>query len=343
MIVKEIKNKNEWESFLFAQMNTLFVQSWNYGEFYKSMGEEFWVFGIYNENGVIIGGSLVVSTHAKRGNFLYLPYGPILPDKESEKALNVLVNFIQTFAKEKRGYDFIKASPFINDTEENKKIFKRNKFNNAPLHILAETTWLLDLSKTEEELLEGMNKNHRNLIRRCIREGVKIEKSKSLESMNNFLHIYDTTAQRHKFHKFSDNYIAKEFEAFAQYNQSLLLSARMPNDTTVDSAAIIMYYGNTAAYRHGASLNTDKKLPASYLIQWEAIKEAKARGMKWYNFWGIAPERASKNHPFWGITHFKKGFGGIQKNLLHCQDLPLTGKYYLNWFVETIRKIKRGF
>lgn len=342
MIVKEIKNKNEWESFLLTQMNTLFVQSFSYGEFYKSMGEDAWIFGIYDENEAIVGGSLVVSTHAKRGNFLYLPYGPILPEKESENALSILVNFIQAFAKEKRGYDFIKASPFMNDTEENKQIFKRNKFNNAPLHVLAETTWLLDLSKTEDELLEGMNKNHRNLIRRCMRDGVKIEKSKSPEAMKDFLHIYDTTAQRHKFHKFSDKYVTKEFEAFAQNDQALILSAKLP-DGTHDSSAIIMYYGNTAAYRHGASLNTNSKLPTSYLIQWEAIKEAKARGMKWYNFWGIAPENAPKTHPFFGITHFKKGFGGIQKDLLHCQDLPLSGKYYFNWIIETIRKIKRGF
>lgn len=342
MLVKEIKNKIEWENFLLKQTNTLFVQSWSYGEFYQATGEEFWVFGIYNETDEIIGGSLVVSVHAKRGNFLYLPYGPILPKEKTEEAINALTNFIQTFAKEKRGFDFIKASPFMDDTAENKTMFKKSKFNDAPLHILAETTWLLDLSKTEDELLQEMNKNHRNLIRRCMRDGVKIEKNKNPESLKNFLQIYDTTAQRHKFHKFSDTYVTKEFEAFARNDQALILSATLP-DGTLDSSAIIMYYGNMAAYRHGASLNTDKKLPTSYLIQWEAIKEAKARGMKWYNFWGIAPDNAPKTHPFFGITHFKKGFGGAQKDLLHCQDLPLTGKYYFNWLVETIRKIKRGF
>ena len=72
-------------------------------------------------------------------------------------------------------------------------------------------------------------------------------------------------------------------------------------------------------------------------------KEAKKRGMKWYNFWGIAPDDAPASHPFKGITHFKKGFGGEEKQLLHCQDMPLSWKYWINWFIETVRSKKRGF
>jgi len=62
-----------------------------------------------------------------------------------------------------------------------------------------------------------------------------------------------------------------------------------------------------------------------------------------YNFWGIAPDGSSPKHPFAGITHFKKGFGGKQIDLLRCQDLPLAPKYYINWGVETLRRLKRGF
>ena len=65
--------------------------------------------------------------------------------------------------------------------------------------------------------------------------------------------------------------------------------------------------------------------------------------MRWYNFWGVEPKDASASHPFSGIGHFKRGFGGFQEDLLHCQDLPITKKYWVNWIVETIRKRKRGF
>lgn len=339
MLFKEITNFQEWEDFVLKQDYVLFVQSYHYAEFYRSLGEKSWIFGIY-EGDVLVGGSLVVSTHAKRGNFLYLPYGPIL-DFQLAGRLQQFVEFLKNFAKENK-YDFIRISPFIDDTAINKKIFASLGFRDSPMHIIAETTCLLNLELDEAELLNNMQKNHRNLIRRCEKEGVIIKKFNTPEAVKEFNKLHDITARRHNFHRFSNEYVTKEFFAFISTDESLIWHAYL-RDKTLDSSAVIMYYGNMAAYRHGASLNTYHKIPTSYLLQWEAIKEAKKRGLKWYNFWGIAPEEASSSHPFKGITHFKKGFGGKQKDLLHCQDLPITKKYWLNWGIETLRRIKRGF
>lgn len=340
MEIKQITNKKEWEEFVLNQLYTLFVQSSHYGEFYEATGEKAWIFGIYNDE-KLVGGSLVVSVHAKRGDFLYLPYGPILPSDKKSEALEQFTDFLKQFAQ-KNKYDFIRVSPFLNDEKENRGVFKAAGFRPAPMHILAETTWILDLTPAYHDLLMNMNKNHRNLVHRCEREDVRVEKFTYASALDDFNKLHELTAQRHKFHRFSDDYVNKEFSAFALHDQALVLHAYLP-DGSLDSSAVIMYYGNMAAYRHGASVNFDKKTPTSYLLQWEAIKEAKKRGCKWYNFWGIAPDNALNNHPFRGITHFKKGFGGAQKDLLHCQDMPISKKYWLNWLVETIRKEKRGF
>ncbi|OGH58962.1 MAG: hypothetical protein A2725_04425 [Candidatus Magasanikbacteria bacterium RIFCSPHIGHO2_01_FULL_33_34] len=340
MQIAEIKNQNEWEEFNKKQAYTLFVQSLNYGEFYKRLGEKPYIIGIY-ENDSLVGGALILSVHAKRGNFLYIPYGPILPEKNKAEALKLFTKFIFDFAKSKKEFSFVRVSPFLEENTENRGLFKSLGYKSAPMHILAERTWLLDITPDEETLLSGMNKNHRNLIRRCMRENVKIIKNNDPKKLNTFLSIYTKTAQRHNFFKFSDQYITNEFSSFSEKNEALLFDAYLP-DSSLDSSAIIMYYGSMAAYRHGASLNINKKLPTSYLLQWEAICEAKKRGIKYYNFWGIAPENSPK-HPFHGITHFKKGFGGYSRELMHCHDLPITNKYYINWFVESIRRIKRGF
>jgi len=339
MQIREVTDKQEWEEFVLKQDYTLFVQSSHYGNFYEKQGEKSWLFGIYDNN-VLVGGSLVVSTHAKRGSFLYLPYGPILDFHDQEKLIE-FTNFLKNFAKENK-YEFIRVSPFIDDSPENRGVFKKAGYRNAPMHILAETTWLLDLSLSENDLLKGMKKNHRNLIRRCKREKVQVKKFTNNQGLEEFNRLHEVTSKRHKFHRFSDQYVSNEFNSFVPHEQSLILHAYL-SDKTLDSSAVVMYYGNMAAYRHGASLNAYKKIPTSYLLQWEAIKEAKSRGMKWYNFWGIAPEDAPKNHPFKGITHFKKGFGGEQKDLLHCQDLPVSFIYWFNWGIETLRRIKRGF
>lgn len=339
--VREILNPKEWEKFLLeTQKYTVFVQSPQYGEFYSLQKEESHIYGVYNEH-TLIGGSLVVTTHAKRGDFFYLPYGPIQIDGKEEVVLTTLVNFLKKEAK-KQGMAFIRISPFWDDTKETKDIFKNVGSKEAPMHVLAETTWILDITPDENILLANMNKNHRNLIRRCQKEGVRIEISYDKADLAEFNKMLDITSKRHNFFRFSKQYVENEFSAYAPRHESAVFRAYLA-DGRLDSSAVIFFYGNMAAYRHGASLGLDNKVPTSYLLQWHALQEAKKRGILWYNFWGIAPDGADKKHPFFGITHFKKGFGGFKKDLLHCQDIPVSRWYWINWIIETGRRIKRGF
>ncbi|PIY93621.1 MAG: hypothetical protein COY69_00690 [Candidatus Magasanikbacteria bacterium CG_4_10_14_0_8_um_filter_32_14] len=338
--VKEIQNKEEWEQFLSQQKFVLMTQSYKYGEFYESINEKQWLIGIY-ESDKLIAGSLILSVHAKRGNFLFAPYGPVI-SKDYENILKLFINFLEEKAK-KEYYNFIRVSPFIDDTEETRNTYKNIGFRKSPTHVLAETTWLLDLEKSEEEILVNMNKNHRNLINRCLREKVKIVFSNDKKALEEFNVLHDYTAKKHNFTRFSNFYVEKEFVAFQKDDEVSVLKAYLSNNPKLDSSAVVYFYGNSAAYRHGASLNQDKKIPTSYLLQWKAIQEAKNRGMKYYNFWGIAPNDAPISHPFKGITHFKKGFGGFQKNLLPCQDFVISPKYWITWVIETIRNKKRGF
>ncbi|MBT3419439.1 peptidoglycan bridge formation glycyltransferase FemA/FemB family protein [Candidatus Peregrinibacteria bacterium] len=337
--IKHIENKKEWEAFVKKQTFPVFVQSYHYGEFYEAIGEKSFILGVYKED-TLVGGSLVVSVHAKRGDFLYLPYGPII-DYQNKEITEHFFSHIKKIAK-KEGYDFIRVSPLIDDTKEHRDILKRYGCKKAPMHVLAETSWLLDTTPDEDVLLQSMKKNHRNLIRRCIREKVQIEASTDDNMLDALGKTLDEAAKRHNFSRFPQEYIVKEFNEFKKEDQAVVYKATLPNGE-VDAVAIAFFYGNMAVYRHSGSFNKDKRLPTSYLIQWEIIKEAKKRGIKWYNFWGIAPEGAKKTHPFFGFTHFKKGFGGEKKDIMHCHDIPITKKYWLNWIVETIRRKKRGF
>ncbi|MFH1286869.1 MAG: peptidoglycan bridge formation glycyltransferase FemA/FemB family protein [Candidatus Magasanikbacteria bacterium] len=347
MYVKEIEHKGEWKEFVLHQSNTLFVQSPSYGDFYNQMKEGSWIFGLYNENNELIAGFLVLSTHARRGNFLYVPYGPVFDDslmhgkKDFESAFSTLVDFLKRFAKDNK-YHFIRMSPFLEDTAETRGAFLKAGFRDAPIHTLAEVTWILDLEKDQDSLLSAMNKNHRNLIRRCSREGVRVEMHTDDEALARLNGMHTVVAKRHNFQRFSAKYISDEFHAFVQEGEVVIFEAYLP-DGRLDSSAIVMFFGSMANYRHSASLGLDKRLPTSYAVQWEVIKESMKRPMSKYNLWGIAPSGAPKDHPFHGITHFKKGFGGNQKNLVPCQDLPLSKFYWLTWGIETLRRIKRGF
>jgi len=337
--IQEITDKKAWDDFVQTQKYSPFVQSYKYGEFYAALDEKYFILGVYRGD-TLVGGSLVLTTHARRGNFFYLPYGPILAYDDTDM-VTAFFDALRKKAKDEH-MDFIRVSPFLSDTEEGRGALEKQGFRPAPMHVLAENSWLLDLSQTEEELLAHMKKNHRNLIRRCERDGVEVTMTQNEETLNILHDMLDETEKRHNFTRFSRTYINQEFNQFASDHQAEIFLGTLPNGDN-DAAAIIMFYGNMAVYRHSASRNIDKKLPTSYLIQWRVIQEAKRRGMRWYNFWGVEPKDSDKNHPFAGIGHFKRGFGGFQEDLLHCHDLPITKKYWLNWIVETIRKRKRGF
>lgn len=334
-----------WDAFIQEQPHTLFVQSPQYRKFYESMGEGSWIWGVKNETGKLVAGSLIVSVHARRGNFLYLPYGPVIDPGEGVNSLQEILSLffseLKKFART-NNYHFIRVSPFISNEETVRIKFQKIGFRPAPMHILAEHTWLLNVQPSEDELLRGMEKNHRNLIRRCEKEGVRVTVDTSDEALDDFNRLLDVTTKRHNFHRFSRDYIEKEFKAFAPLGQAKVFRAYLA-DGTLDAAAIFMFYGTMSAYRHGASLLTDKRVPTSYAMQWQAILEAKRLGCVWHNFWGIAPEGAGLSHPFYGITHFKKGFGGQGIELVPALDVPVSLFYWFNWLVEKFRSIRRGF
>jgi len=335
--IKPINSRAEWEEFLSKQDPQIYVQSWDYGEFNKLQGDDFLVLGAYQDN-KLIGGSLFIEIHAKRGNFLYAPYCPIL-DYENHELLKDFFTAAKSIAK-KRKVSFIRISPFIDDSPELRSRLKKLGFKKAPMHMIAERTWILPLDKEPELLMKDMKQNHRNLTRRSDREGVEIIRSTNPEDLKTVHELLEATAKRHNFVPFSLKYLEDEFNTFATHNAAQIYIAKHEDD--VLAAAIVYFYGDTAVYKHGASNMLKPKVPASYGVQWAAIQDAYERGLKYYNFWGIAPE-GDKKHPFYGITHFKKGFGGHDRNLLPAHDLPVNWKYIVNYVIETIRRVKRGF
>jgi len=202
-----------------------------------------------------------------------------------------------------------------------------------------ELTWELDISLSEEDILKGMRKTTRYLIKQAEKnKDIEITKGTSDEMLNDFEKLYLETAERQSFTPFSNDYLKKEVDAFKNDNQILIFSGKYKGE--VVSSAIIVYYSGIGFYHQGASSLKYPKVPVSYLLQWEAIKEAKDRGCRLYNFWGVVPE-GIKNHPWAGLSLFKKGFGGFEKEYVKTQDYVLSNKYWLTYIIEQIRRRKR--
>ncbi len=331
MIIREITDKKVWEGFLLTQKEKTFLNSWNWGEFQLKQGEKIWRLGVY-ESEKLINVFLVIKIKARRGTFLFVPHGNII-------GIEVLIKKLKEIAKEEKAI-FIKFAPICERTIENIKIFRDLGFREAPIHIHPDLTWELDISIPEDQLLANMRKTTRYLINQGLKnEEIEIIKSKDIKDLKEFDKIYTETAIRHHFTPFSENYLEKQFSCFAPDDQIVIYLGKHKGE--IISSAVMVYWQGTGFYHHGASYShNSNKVPVSYLTQWEAIKEAKARGCVNYNFWGIAPNE-DKNHPWAGLTLFKKGFGGYRKEYVKTQDLPLSWIYVFTNLIEKARKAKR--
>ncbi|MBI4008669.1 peptidoglycan bridge formation glycyltransferase FemA/FemB family protein, partial [Candidatus Roizmanbacteria bacterium] len=254
----------------------------------------------------------------------------------NKSIITKLLNYLTTLAME-LNCSFIRIAPILENTSKNQKIFSDLGFKKAPIYMHAERVWILPLNKSEDQLLSEMRKTTRYLIRKAERDGVAIEKRTNEKAVKNFYQIYLETAKRENFVAFSKEFIRQEFESFNKTRNAVFFEA--VHLKGVLASALIIFTKSTAFYHQGASIHS--KIPATYLLQWEAIKEAKKRGCKFYNFWGTLQEgRTPKSWS--GLTLFKQGFGGYQVDYLPTQDLILSPKYYLTYFYEKFLAWRRG-
>jgi len=344
MIIKEINNKEIWENFLLGCEEKTFLDSWDWGDFQKMQGEKIWRWGIYNDS-EIVAVVLAIKIKARRGTFLFVPHGPniIFNFKflifNYKELLNILLEKLKELAKSEKA-NFIRIAPICERSEENVKIFKELGFRDAPIHMHPEVTWELDITPSEDELLARMRKTTRYLIRQGQKnKDIEIIRSRDIKDLKKFNEIYRATARRHNFREFPLKYLENQFSSFSDDDEILIFFGKYKEK--IVSTAIFVFWQGRAFYHHSGSLSEFSKIPVSYLLQWEAIKEAKNRGCKLYNFWGVV-DGDIKNHPWAGLSLFKMGFGGERKEYVKTQDLALSKRYWFTYIFEKIRKIKRG-
>lgn len=331
--VKNIEDKKIWENFLAKHPESNFLQSWGWGEFHQALGKKIYRSGFY-QNDKLSAVMLSIVESAKRGRYLTVPGGPILNWK-SEHLINEFIEEIKRIAKEEL-CAFIRVRPQLESNNFSQELFKKLGFISAPMHLHAELTSQLNITPSEEELLSKMRKATRYEIKKANSLGIIIETKSDLKTIKKFNDLQLQTAKRQKFVPFPFKFLSEQFKVFLENNQAILYSAKLGNKLLAQ--AFIIFYGQEAAYHYGASTEEGRKFPGAYLIQWEAIKEAKKRGLKRYNFWGVAGED-QKDHRFYGLSIFKRGFGGADFEYLHAQDLVINRpRYFINTIIEKLRK-----
>lgn len=333
--VENITDKDLWGKFVISKNPKSFLQSWAWGETNEKEGAKIFRLS-FKRNGKLVGVSLIIKEDAKRGPHFIIPGGPIL-DWDDRKLVNYFISTLKDLAKKEKVW-FIRIRPELLDTLENRELFKKLSAVYAPMHLHAENTWILDITPSEEILLAGMRKSTRYLIKKSLTQNLSLEITNDSKSAEILFRLQKETIKRHNFVGFSKSLFEKEIEAFAKDKNGSVFICKMGKIPL--ACSIIIFYGDTAYYHFSASTMKYPKVQASYFLQWKIIKEAKKRGVKYYNFWGIAPEK-SHNHRFAGVTLFKTGFGGERIDWLHAHDFPISPLYWVTYIFETFRRIFR--
>lgn len=252
----DAKDRQVWDDFVTSHPEANFLQSWDFYEFYRSRGNEV-VRRIVveedakpaetkknrknnqsgmekdhtcveeNQNGRIIGAYAGVVEKAKRGHYLAVAGGPILDWQNRE----LVERIFQDMRDQGRAHQcaFVRVRPQLakNSGELLLKELAADKtlglrIQPAPMYLSVEFAGVLDLDKDEEEILKGMRQRLRRALRKGEKNGIEVETSTDPADIREFYQIQMQTAGRHGFVAFSEDFLTKQFAAFAKNGEAVL-------------------------------------------------------------------------------------------------------------------------
>lgn len=331
--IRDMTEESLWNSFVESHPEANFLHSWQWGEFHLSRGKTVVRRGVFSDNSLIGVYEGVVET-AKRGTHLAIAGGPIV-DWKNEDAVLALRDDMKQQATN-HGCVCIRVRPQLEYSPTNLARFAQLGFKKAPMYLSVELAGVLDLTKSEHELLEGMRQRLRRALRKAEKHGITVETSTNPEDIREFYQIQLQTARRHDFVSFSEDFLVKQFAAFAKTGNAVLYTARYEGEVLAQN--FMIFYGNEASYHYGVSTELGTKLSGAPLLHMQAMRDARERGITRYNFWGIVDEHDT-NHRFYGVSVFKRGFGVDELRYIPAHDLILKpGAYAVTWLVETFRR-----
>ncbi|MDP2586328.1 MAG: peptidoglycan bridge formation glycyltransferase FemA/FemB family protein [Candidatus Komeilibacteria bacterium] len=298
----KLVSQQELDDFVASQEHAQFLQSWSWGEFQKTLGREVWRFGIEENNEIIASATLIEMPLGWQKSYLYCPRGPIIKNGLLAEQKTEILKLILSKARDltiqtKQGEEiFFRLEPtFPLPTSQIK--LKSTKSIQPP------DTLILDLQQSAEQLLADFHPKTRYNIKLAEKHGVKIEKLEAGQ-FDQCWPLFQQTGERDQFGLHPRGY----YQKMLALDEVELWVARNAENAII-AANLMVFYGNTATYLHGASDYNFRQMMAPNLLQWMLINEAKNRGFINYDWHGIAPDD-SVNHPWLGVTRFKKGFGG---------------------------------
>ncbi|OGE18015.1 hypothetical protein A3F00_03530 [Candidatus Daviesbacteria bacterium RIFCSPHIGHO2_12_FULL_37_11] len=319
----------------YNKLVTHVMQSWEWGEFRKNMGLKVLRYGLYDGEKIFKAFQLTIHhipfTNLNVG---YLPKGSV-PDEELAEAL-IKIGHDQNCA-------FIKVEPNIEMESGKWKVENYNsqfsilnsQFIPSPKPLFTKHNFIIDLTKSEEELLKNMHPKTRYNIKVAQKHGVKVEERTDDEAFELYLKLYFETTKRQGYHGHNENYHRKVWETLRNADMARFLIATYNEEPL--TAWMLLNFQDTLYYPYGGSSKSHPEVMANNLVAWEAMKLGKKLGLKKFDMWGALGPDADPKDPWYGFHKFKQGYGGKLVEYIGTYDLVLNWPIY--WMFTAIDKL----
>ena len=322
-----VQDQATWNRALLRLPRPHVLQSWEWGSFKALYGWSptrcLW----QTDTGVPRAAALILERRlsAIPLSLLYVPKGPVL-DYGDGPAWEAVLSYLAQRARRRRAV-LVKIDPDVPATDEAVVArLVRMGWRPSPEQIQFRNTMLLDLTGDESTLLKAMKSKWRYNIRLAGRKGVRVRPG-TLADLPMLYAMYHETAQRDHFVIRPLAYYQDAWGAFIQAGLAHPLIAEVEGEPV--AMVILFRFGERAWYMYGASRSLHRDKMPNHLLQWEAMRWAKAQGCRVYDLWG-APDRLEPDAPMWGVYRFKQGFGAELVSHIGAYDYaPSRWRYWL--------------
>jgi peptidoglycan pentaglycine glycine transferase (the first glycine) len=313
----------DWNAALATLPAPHVLQSWEWSEFKARYGwypdRYLWL-----EGKQVRAAALVLTRRLSRlpAAVCYVPKGPAL-DYADTFVLEQVLTHLEATARRERAL-FVKIDPDVQaDTATGKAVvetLRRRGWRASREQIQFRNTMLLDLTRDPDEILASMKSKWRYNVRLAKRKGVTVRLGR-LADLPLLYRMYAETAARDEFVIRPEAYYRAAWGSFIEAGLAQPLIAEVAGEAI--AMVIVFHFGKRAWYLYGASRDIHREKMPNHLLQWEAMRWARAQGCTIYDMWG-APDTLDETDPLWGVYRFKQGFGGEFVEHIGAWDFPAS-------------------
>lgn len=306
------------------------LQSYEWGEFRKATGIKVIRIGFYEQDNLLNTFTLTLHAIPKTKWFIgYLPKTQ-MPTKAQIKAIQEV--------GQKENCIFIQLEPNekFSDTTEQSLLSLGLKRAAHPL--FTRFTFMLDLTKSEDELLANLHPKTRYNIKVAQRHNVSVFEKNTDDAFASYLRIMEETTKRQRFYAHTETYHKIQWQSLSHqakppYTElsSHLLVANYNMKTL--ATWLLFVFHDTLYYPYGASSSEHRDTMASSLMMWEVIRFGKGLGLKKFDMWGALGQEPDIHDSWYGFHRFKQGFRPEHVEFIGSYDLVLNVPIYLIYVI----------